>query len=71
MSFRYGSIMITEGSISPGTVFIVFFSVMSGSFSIGNVAPQIPILATSKAAAAGLYEVIDRVGNQSLRFQSN
>jgi hypothetical protein len=34
---------------------------MIGSFSVGNAAPQLGIIATAKGAAATLYEVIDNV----------
>uniref|UniRef100_A0A914S692 ABC transporter domain-containing protein n=1 Tax=Parascaris equorum TaxID=6256 RepID=A0A914S692_PAREQ len=58
---RYGSTLLRSGEIEPGAVFTVFMAVMSGSASIGMVAPQITVFVTAKNAAAAIYAVIDRV----------
>uniref|UniRef100_A0A914ZGI6 ABC-type xenobiotic transporter n=1 Tax=Parascaris univalens TaxID=6257 RepID=A0A914ZGI6_PARUN len=61
LAFWYGSTLLRSGEIEPGAVFTVFMAVMSGSASIGMVAPQITVFVTAKNAAAAIYAVIDRV----------
>lgn len=58
---RYGAKIIVAGEIPPGTVFVVFFSVMTGSFSLGNMAPLIGVLAVAKGAGASILSIIDSV----------
>ncbi|XP_052275142.1 ATP-dependent translocase ABCB1-like isoform X2 [Dreissena polymorpha] len=48
-----------EGGLSPGTVLTVFFSVLIGTFSIGNITPHVATIATAKGAAAKLIDIID------------
>ena len=39
----------------------VFFSVMSGAFSLGNALPFVNVVSTAIGAASTLFAVIDRV----------
>jgi ATP-binding cassette subfamily B (MDR/TAP) protein 1 len=51
----------TEGCFSGGTVISVFFAVLIGSMSLGQIAPNISQVARAQAAAARMYALIARV----------
>lgn len=59
--FRFGAKLIVWNEIDPGTVFVVLMAVMSGSMSLGNMAPQIAVLASAKGAAGVIFDIIDNV----------
>uniref|UniRef100_A0A914UNP2 Uncharacterized protein n=1 Tax=Plectus sambesii TaxID=2011161 RepID=A0A914UNP2_9BILA len=61
LAFWYGSTLIASGEIPRGTVFTVLFSVMMGSFALGNAGPSIALIATAKGSAHAIFEIIDRV----------
>ncbi|VDK18859.1 unnamed protein product, partial [Anisakis simplex] len=61
LAFWYGSTLITSGELQPGAVFTVFLAVMSGTASVGMIAPQVTLFVTAKSAAAPIYAIIDRV----------
>lgn len=44
-------------------VFQVFFSVMSGAFSLGNALPFVTAVSTAIGAASTVFSVIDRIPN--------
>jgi len=44
-----------------GTILLVFFAVIIGSFSLGQAAPGVTALLNARAAAAKIYETIDRI----------
>jgi ABC-type multidrug transport system fused ATPase/permease subunit len=44
-----------------GEVMTVFFAVLMGAFSLGQIGPSMQAIAAGRAAAYRLYEVIDRV----------
>ncbi|WAR14100.1 MDR1-like protein [Mya arenaria] len=48
-----------EGGMTPGTVLTVFFAVLIGTFSIGNIAPHAQAIATAKGAAGKVIHIID------------
>ncbi|KAH9257714.1 hypothetical protein BASA81_004172 [Batrachochytrium salamandrivorans] len=50
----------TSRCTSGGDVVLTFFSVLIGSFAIGQATPSITALANGRVAAAALYKVIDR-----------
>lgn len=54
--------MVSEGRLTGGEVMTVFFCIMIGSFSIGNMIPPLSTVATARGAAAVLFDVIDEVG---------
>lgn len=39
----------------------VFFSVVTGSITIGQIGPNLQAITTSRAASYSLFEIIDRV----------
>ncbi|XP_071944971.1 ATP-dependent translocase ABCB1-like [Antedon mediterranea] len=59
LAFWYGPKMVSENKIEPGEVLTVFFCVMIGSFSLGNITPHLSSVATARGAAYVLYEIID------------
>jgi ATP-binding cassette subfamily B (MDR/TAP) protein 1 len=68
LALWYGSKLIGDGTINPSTgvaytggdIVAVFFSVLMGSFAIGQAAPSVPAFASAKGAAYRIFEVIDR-----------
>ncbi|XP_072174900.1 ATP-dependent translocase ABCB1-like [Diadema setosum] len=59
LAFWYGPKLVADGVISGGDVMIVFFCVMIGSFSIGNISPSITSLTAARSAAVTLFDIID------------
>ncbi|KAI6235217.1 P-glycoprotein-9 [Aphelenchoides besseyi] len=60
MSFYIGTNYVVDGLITPQIMITVFFSVMIGSMSLGQAAPQFAVIGTALGTAASIYEVIDR-----------
>ncbi|GMT16682.1 hypothetical protein PFISCL1PPCAC_7979, partial [Pristionchus fissidentatus] len=60
VSFYFGTTLVIAGQISPGTTFAVFWAVIGGTFAVGQAAPQIGVIMGAKAAAAPIFEIIDR-----------
>ncbi|XP_076306500.1 ATP-dependent translocase ABCB1-like isoform X1 [Tachypleus tridentatus] len=59
LAFWYGSVLILNGSMDPGSVFTVFFAVLIGSFSLGNAVPHLTAIATAKGAAGVIFNIVD------------
>ena len=68
LGFWYGAKIIadqtdahcTENCLSGGKVMSVFFCTIIGSMALGQIAPAVGAFFTAKAAAASVYEVINR-----------
>ncbi|CAI8057874.1 ATP-dependent translocase ABCB1 [Geodia barretti] len=60
LGFWYGSQLILDCELSAGDVVTVFFSVVLGSFSLGNALPEIQTFAVAFGAASAVFEVIDK-----------
>ncbi|KAK9501451.1 hypothetical protein O3M35_012171 [Rhynocoris fuscipes] len=60
LAFWYGASLIGEGVSTPGSVFAVFFSVMTAAFSIGNILPYINAVSTAMGSASNIYGIIER-----------
>ncbi|GMS77893.1 hypothetical protein PENTCL1PPCAC_68, partial [Pristionchus entomophagus] len=58
-SFYYGTTLVLDGEISPGTTFAVFWAVINGKNAIGLAGPQIGVVLGAKSAAAPIFEIID------------
>jgi ATP-binding cassette subfamily B (MDR/TAP) protein 1 len=64
----YGSKLLLDGTHNPirdgpyqtGDVFTVFFSILIGAGSIGQIAPCIATFAEAKVAASDAFQIIDR-----------
>ena len=52
---------MADGVLTGGDVMIVFFCVMIGSFSIGNVSPAVTAITAARGAAVTLFDIIDAV----------
>ncbi|KAG6194320.1 hypothetical protein E4U10_003061 [Claviceps purpurea] len=61
LAFWQGSHYIVQGIIPLSKVLIIMMSVMIGAFQLGNVAPNIQAFTTAIAAAAKIFNTIDRV----------
>jgi ATP-binding cassette, subfamily B (MDR/TAP), member 1 len=66
LGFWYGSNCV-EGNnhcpganYTPGQVLVVFFSVIMAALNLSQLSPAIKKIAEGKAAAARIFEVIDR-----------
>ncbi|KAI2612606.1 P-loop containing nucleoside triphosphate hydrolase protein [Hypoxylon fragiforme] len=61
LSFWMGSQYYVEGTIPLSTVLIIMMSIMIGAFNLGNVAPNLQAFGTALAAAAKIFNTIDRM----------
>lgn len=60
LAFWQGSRFLIDGEATLSTIIIVAMSVMIGSFSLGNVAPNMQAFTTGLGAAAKIFTTIDR-----------
>jgi ABC-type multidrug transport system fused ATPase/permease subunit len=61
LAFWFGAELISRSEITPGSVFTVFFSVLTGAFSLGQAMPYVSLVSTAIGAASTLFAIIDRV----------
>ena len=61
LAFVYGGILVAQGKADVGIVMNVFMSILIGSFSMAMLAPEIQSVSKGQAAAAKLYETLDRL----------
>ena len=61
LSFWQGSKFIVDGQMTLSEVLTIMLAIMIGAFALGNVAPNIQAFTTSIAAAAKIFNTIDRV----------
>ncbi|KAK3180093.1 hypothetical protein K4F52_008493 [Lecanicillium sp. MT-2017a] len=61
LAFWQGSKFLVEGIIPLSKILMIMMSVMIGAFNIGNVTPNIQAFTTAIAAAAKIYNTIDRI----------
>ncbi|ODA79660.1 hypothetical protein RJ55_05254 [Drechmeria coniospora] len=60
LAFWQGSKFLIEGIIPLSKVLIIMMAVMIGAFNLGNVTPNIQAFTTALAAAAKIFNTIDR-----------
>ncbi|KAK2012983.1 ABC transporter [Colletotrichum eremochloae] len=60
LAFWQGSRFLIEDGIPLSDILIIMMSVMIGAFNLGNVAPNVQAFTTAIAAAAKIYNTIDR-----------
>ncbi|KAJ4145032.1 hypothetical protein LMH87_003894 [Akanthomyces muscarius] len=60
LAFWQGSKFIVEGVIPLNKILTIMMSVMIGAFQLGNVAPNLQAFTTAVAAAAKIFNTIDR-----------
>jgi ATP-binding cassette subfamily B (MDR/TAP) protein 1 len=61
LAFWQGSHFLLDGIIPLSNVLTIMMAVMIGAFQLGNVAPNLQAFATAVAAAAKIFNTIDRV----------
>ncbi|KHN99435.1 ABC multidrug transporter Mdr1 [Metarhizium album ARSEF 1941] len=61
LAFWQGSQFIVDGTVPLNKILIIMMSVMIGAFNLGNVAPNMQAFTTAVAAAAKIFNTIDRV----------
>ncbi|WOO85368.1 Sophorolipid transporter [Vanrija pseudolonga] len=61
LAFVYGGRMVESGKTDSGAILNVFFAILIGSFSIVMIAPEMQSISKGRAAAAKLFETIDRI----------
>ncbi|KAK6049167.1 ABC transporter, ATP-binding protein [Cooperia oncophora] len=60
-SFWYGTTLVLAGTVTPGTIFAVFWSVLLGTRRLSDAAPQMGAFLGAKTAATDIFAIIDRV----------
>ncbi|XP_053452714.1 bile salt export pump isoform X2 [Nycticebus coucang] len=60
LAFWYGSILVLDEEYTPGALVQIFLSVIVGALNLGNASPCLEAFATGRAAAASIFETIDR-----------
>ncbi|XP_063777546.1 ATP-dependent translocase ABCB1-like [Pseudophryne corroboree] len=61
LAFWYGTSLIVAKEYTIGNVLTVFFSVIIGSFSIGQTSPSIEAFSNARGAAYAVFNIIDNV----------
>ncbi|KAF8792180.1 ATP-dependent translocase ABCB1 like protein [Argiope bruennichi] len=61
LAFWYGGKLVSENKMTPGDVFSVIFSVMIGSFALGNAMPQLAAVATAYGAGSSVFKIINTI----------
>ncbi|KAL7929998.1 P-loop containing nucleoside triphosphate hydrolase protein [Trichoderma chlorosporum] len=61
LAFWQGSKFLIEGIIPLSKVLTIMMSIMIGAFQLGNVTPNIQAFTTALAAAAKIFNTIDRI----------
>ncbi|XP_059113266.1 multidrug resistance protein 2 isoform X5 [Peromyscus eremicus] len=63
LAFWYGTSLVLSSEYSVGQVLTVFFSILTGTFSIGYLAPNIEAFANARGAAYEIFKIIDNEPN--------
>lgn len=61
LAFWQGSHFIVEGIVPLSKILTIMMAVMIGAFQLGNVAPNMQAFTTAIAAAAKIFNTIDRI----------
>ncbi|KAI0399242.1 ABC transporter [Xylaria palmicola] len=61
LSFWVGSMYLVQGIIPLSTVLTIMLAIVIGAFNLGNIAPNLQAFGTALAAAAKIFNTIDRV----------
>ncbi|KAI6183752.1 Multidrug resistance protein pgp-3 [Aphelenchoides bicaudatus] len=59
IAFWYGTNLVLDGYMSPGTVFSTFWAVLAGANRLGQAIPQFSVLMQAKMAAGEILSIID------------
>ncbi|TIC04401.1 P-loop containing nucleoside triphosphate hydrolase protein [Wallemia mellicola] len=61
LAFVWGVTLLLKGQTDIGSIIKVVEAIIVGAFGLGLVAPQLQIIAKGQAAAAKIYETIERI----------
>jgi ATP-binding cassette subfamily B (MDR/TAP) protein 1 len=61
LAFWFGHILLRNNELTVGTVVNVFFAVMIGAFSLGQMAPDLQAFAFGVGAGTKIFETIDTI----------
>ncbi|CAB4426285.1 unnamed protein product [Rhizophagus irregularis] len=61
LTFWFGATQVINGETTTGKVVSVFFSVLIGSYSIGQIMPDVMAINSAKGAGTKIYETIERI----------
>ncbi|KAF9930602.1 Multidrug resistance protein 1 [Linnemannia zychae] len=61
LAFWYGAHQVYDGHMNGGQVINVFFGMIMGAFSLGNIGPNVAAFASGQGAAYQIFKTIDRV----------
>ncbi|KAI1819258.1 ABC transporter [Xylaria intraflava] len=61
LSFWVGSSYLIQGIIPLSTILTVMLAIVIGAYNLGNIAPNLQAFGTAVAAAAKIFNTIDRV----------
>ncbi|TFK23399.1 multidrug resistance protein 1 [Coprinopsis marcescibilis] len=61
LAFHFGTTLVNAGHAQAGDTVSVIFAVIIGSYALANTPPEFQAITHAQAAAAKLYETIDRV----------
>ncbi|KAI1729427.1 ABC transporter transmembrane region domain-containing protein [Ditylenchus destructor] len=58
--FWYGTTLVLQGIVTPGTVFAVFYAIIIGAIRLGPTLPQINTILGAKLIAGEIFKIIDK-----------
>lgn len=61
LSFWVGSMYLVDGIIPLSSVLTIMLAIVIGAYNLGNIAPNLQAFGTALAAAAKIFNTIDRV----------
>ncbi|TPX38571.1 hypothetical protein SeLEV6574_g07738, partial [Synchytrium endobioticum] len=61
LAFYFGARLLYSGQLSSGNIITVIFSVLIGSVSLAQMAPDVQAITLARSAGAKLFHTIDRV----------
>ncbi|KAF2970460.1 hypothetical protein GQX73_g3168 [Xylaria multiplex] len=61
LSFWVGSMYLVEGILPLSSVLTIMLAIVIGAFNLGNIAPNLQAFGTGLAAAAKIFNTIDRI----------
>ncbi|KAI6195927.1 Multidrug resistance protein pgp-3 [Aphelenchoides besseyi] len=60
VAFWYGTRLVLEQGLEPGSVYACFWACLGGAMRLGNAIPQISVILAAKLSASEIFEIIDR-----------
>ncbi|KAI6170210.1 Multidrug resistance protein pgp-3 [Aphelenchoides besseyi] len=60
LAFWYGTKLVLETGLEPGSVYACFWACLGGAMRLGNAIPQISVILAARLSAAEIFAIIDR-----------